>query len=479
MSDKSLWLKNNKLIAEGGVLTGCDNCPCPYYAVLTIVTHSWYPGNDDNNLDNQCYQSLYTAPFAVFNNKINYSGVCIPINRKSQDRLVGSKKGCSDSYEMCVESDPENGECTKTETAYVNCGDYKVYRLSGCYDSLEAFAEYFYGKCGVEPDENDEYPIVFDVWEGAFNPSGPAMSCAMGYWREFADQLLVPKFDLVYRSYRPGVQIWPNSSECIEPAESSYQVCAEDAPDGSCARYETITEEYCAKYRPAQMFHYNGEFTYFPLMDAYWESETELPCCEYNANFLANIPKINQKIADIKSARNYPFTESVTTFPREWGFLCWGTEYESYASRERMWSGEQGYWQTLWGYGVMTFRKNDNTPDDATGVKILLKKKHITYFYYKDTDGQSHRTEEVTDETQEVSINFDEPYELPEADNLPDITDWGQDPCASRYNDPNANPCDFGGNDFGLRPDLNFTGDSQGAFERYEFKFAAMSLLFI
>lgn len=247
MSDKSLWLKNGKLIAEGGTLTGCDNCPCPYYAVFTILTRSWYPGNDDN-LDNQCSQTLYTAPFGVFNNKINYNGTCIPVNRKAQNRLVGSKKGCSDSYETCVEYDPETWECLQTDTAYVNCGDFKVYRLSGCYDNLQEFTEYYYRQCGIEPDENGNFSQMFDVWEGQLNPSGPAMSCS--YWSELADHLLTPKFEMVYKSYKPAVQIWPNSSECTNFEEYTYTYCVEQNEAGECTKNETYTDRYCTAERP-------------------------------------------------------------------------------------------------------------------------------------------------------------------------------------------------------------------------------------
>ena len=476
MSDKSLWLKNNKLIAEGGILTGCDNCPCPYYAVFAIATQSWYPGSDGTWSYN-CYQWIYTAPFAVRDNKINYQGVCINIDRNSPDRLVGSKKGCSDSYQACAEYDPETWECTKTETAYVNCGDYKVYRLSGCFDNYEAFAENFYDKCGVEPDENGNYPNIFDTWEGEQYPSGPGMSCAMGEWSKIADRLLVPKFDLVQKSYRPSVQVWANTDECTEYEEYTYTYCVEPGEGDSCARYETFTDRFCVNSRPSQQLHYNGEYSYFPIMAAYWGEENPHPCCEYYSNYLANIPAINQKIADIVSGRNYPVVESVTTFPREWGQLCWGTAYESYACHEFFWTGDPGYWHKQWGYEVWEFRKNSNTPDDAVGVKILLYKKHITYSYEKDAEGRCQRTEEATEETQEVTINFDEPYELPEVGMMPNLADSGFDPCTSRYNDPNANPCDFGGYQ-GDRPNLGFTGDCSGVFERYEFSVAVLQLKF-
>lgn len=371
------WRKCGKLIATsptGGSLINCDECPCPYYGIFFVTQYAttYDPEGGSSGMDysNYCYKSLEPHRAGIFNNETaislnaNYgTKICIPISRSAaMSGLVGSRSGTIDSTEVCAEYNDDYTECLRyNKVSY----DIKIYRIGKCFDDYDAFAEYFYGPCGVEPDSDGNYPAIFngDPINGSY--TSVAGDCLYTYWTPLAQELLIPRVQVETTMYGIDHQIHPREQYIVTDDDTGSMRVEYDC-------MTLLTNGNQTYYKIGGSGHYNEE--------GYWEYEAP-DCCEYWSGSRDALSKINEKINEDKGNKE-SFIEKdqyIDTIPGRYNTMCLNRTVFTYIDGMDV-HGYQNYHRR---YGIIKFVKPDNARSDATGVRCI-----VTAYYQKYNQGE-------------------------------------------------------------------------------------------
>lgn len=409
------WRKCGKLLLkDGNTLSDCPECPCGYYGLFVIDyrNKSYKEGdNVDWEINDYCYKNLNVFAYNVINNSIDvsqymyaYDNICVPISRTPDSSgKVGSLETSIISPYDCAEYNDDYTECLKH---YINKYQIDIYRIGACYDDYNEFASWFYGGCGVSPDADGKYPAIFEQSYGQTVMTSNASNCIYNHWQSVADEKYRPQIKLTFDTYQWGYNMWPFSQKC-ETREICYSYCdgsdcAEYGDDG-CIRCEDggtlkkdCHDECDHTLYDAIMVNATvegQEYWYSIGGYAYWKDDCymgqgcwmyEAPdCCEYWSGSRRALQKVNEYDEQGTSNLDGYSLENTDAidFPRQYGNLCWGKEYEAYHGCY----GDKCYqfWRSV-RYGKMTIDRGANTPAGVMGVECL-----VTAYTYKTNDEDS------------------------------------------------------------------------------------------
>ena len=427
------WAKCGKILTQGGKVVKCDNPPCGYYTVIGIKFR--YLNDSTMEPTNECKWEYDVAPYNVLENKITWSyayNVCLEVDRKQG--LCGTKKIRMGCYEDCAEWDENWENCLETYEWCDFCVEVEIYNLAGCYDDYNEFCEAFYGKCGVTPDENGDYPKMWQNWYGTIYPSDQARECIEGYWNiYFCDKYMV-NYILNYTNHEQRYWQWiayeewsyTDMCDCYNDYEGFEIEPGESCPSGytkECYKMEDhplsiggyVYQESCNDaFAPIHELYVKaggwwgyGDDCYDKNYPCYHED-----CCDYVASF-GTTGETGQFIMEGSQMKDRYCHKGTSKHEcRDSNSLCTNWSYS--ASCFDNW-----YWTSLnarfhFGWSKVTCQKNDLTPEWAKGVKF-----EVTLTRTKRNTGRGHESSETIEQKFELELNFDEEYDqLPLLDNI-------------------------------------------------------------
>lgn len=389
----SFWMKCGHLLTDGGSLVKCRTCPCGYYGLFAFVARP-FQGPDGDPTPCSGTQ-ISVMPCEIIDGKINYLGDmgimwsgCIQINMQADSKgRVGHAKGCTSSWEECVEWDQQTWDCLETETVYQGCYEIDVYRIGSCYENLEDFKAYVYSKC---PQITPPYPNLWQYWYGNRYTSQEAEQCIykdwdvnQDSWYSYAYFRWYLKANFHWQRYDCNIRIDTNTQIGHEEETGRYYWC-----DGECREYDqdyncidcdgTLQEQIMYDWVTDANAHYiekpawggSRVYTYSWALCEWQQGDPECKCIDWdNANAAAGISSINSEAESILSDKSqYWVGEDTTT-----GGLCLNKSYSSRFQPNQCWASWwiQGINRKWCYYGKLTIEKWDNRVQ-YSGVKIKL-----------------------------------------------------------------------------------------------------------
>lgn len=426
------WMKCGKIITNGsGNPIYSNNCPCGYYALFAFSIRYY---DYSTGTINECSEpQVDVMPYQVIDNKITYNGICMEINReKDSEGKNGYYKVCTDCWEECIEWDENYENCLQTGTTCMTCQEIKVYKISGCYDDYNDFAEYFYTPCEV----SEPYPQIFQVYYYGTYPTEAAYNCIYNYWMSYASNLVVPRFSAVYNIKSSYVGVYMNSAKYNTIIDGYYTwcdgTCTEDDGNGNCItcegtlHTETMTHEEWAYacHRVTSDWQGNNLIAElaFETCNEY-NYDQNLPECTcqnmYNTNSAAQLEGVNTaKNTYIADRDNYGGTDVTNTN------YCLSFSYQSEYQAAECWAS----WAVdnifrFYAYCAdVTINKPTGAPESATGIKC---KCYATLYEgtYNNCNNpyQAAQNKQTVIYDGEISLSWGDKQELPIASNFADI----------------------------------------------------------
>lgn len=445
------WTKCNKLLIDGSQVIDCGNCPCGYYGLFAIIARSWDKKTDSVNY---CYTSVDVQAMEVLNNVLRYNSRCIPVNRKPDaEGKVGYQKSCIDCYDECVEWDENYENCQKYEEYCMDCSEITVYRISPCFDDYNEFAAWFYGGCGVSPDDNGKYPNIFEESYGQKYMSGNASNCVANHWQAIADAKYKPNIKLTFDVYSWGFNFYPYNQKC-----ATREVCYTECEGGECTEWgdngcshceggtlKTTCHDECDHPLYEAIYVDRNDAYYSIGGSAWWKDDCgygngcwmyDYPnCCEYWSGSRDALGKMNQYDSEgIANLAGYDLesTEAIN-FPRDWGNMCWSKDYEAYHGCYTYSGPCWHFWHSV-RYGKMKIEKGDASPAGATGIEC-----YVTAYTYKTNDEDSITKDEYNYiwEKEKVTFTFGEEKEFPVVNNCKQYYIYNDTTCDEDCNNGN------------------------------------------
>jgi len=418
----------------------CRTCPCGYYGLFAFVSRSI---DSPSGTPNYCYEpSISVAPYEVIDGKIQFTGDmgvdwsgCIEINVQQDSKgRVGYVKGCSDSWEECVEWDEQTGDCTQTETIYMGCAEIEVYRIGRCYDDLNEFKEFVYSKC---PEITPPYPDLWQTWYGRKYTSEAASDCIYqnwdvnndDSWYAYAYFRYIPKATFHWIRYDCNLRVDTNTQIGHEEETGRYYWC-----DGECREYGdygcvecdgTLQEEIMYDW----VFDANAHTIQIPAWGGsdVWTStwgdctrenwEPECKCIDfYNESSAAAFEGLNDEVEGyFEDESEYWIGEETRT-----NGTCFDKSYSSKFEPNECWASWwiEGINRKWCYYGTLKIEKwNEKVEYDGLKLRVYAIQKNGN-----SQGGGSHplsvdHTQTVLYDT-EIDVNWDEEFTFPIVNNM-------------------------------------------------------------
>lgn len=409
------WRKCGKIIRDDAGIVRCDRSPCPYYAIFGFK-YRWL-NQDTMEPVSDCSWSFDVGVFSVDQGKIEWMGACINVSTNVGECAHRKfKTGC---YDECFEWDDE-GNCTREEEYCENVFEVYVYNISGCYDNYDEFLDMFFGKCGIERNENGEYDQdPLDEWNYPWD-------CQEKWYEEFVNE-----YSLSFKvQMKSQVQTWyicglDNDIDYIKYCgcpDDYYETtggCPDDCTEfwepgnwNSCGSSATRTDTSIPDPPFSKYYKYirgGGHFT----EEGYYTQD----CCDENGARSKIGEAGDYAFSFIDKPEAYRNNGTSTHECSHSSDLCFDFEYNSRGDDNPYGDIDSIYYNFRW--YTLLLERQANTPEDAIGVKF---KAHLTKTRTNtgaDEDG-SHKDEEIiTAEDQEIILYFDEEYkELPFSQNI-------------------------------------------------------------
>lgn len=375
------WRKCGKIITDGTKFIRCDKSPCGYYAVFGIKQRAL--NCDTMQANDPCKWDNYVIVAEVKNGAIQINGICLNVDTKKG--LCLHKKGKWNCYTQCDEWDQQTGECI-SEYQYCDCYQFKVYNLSGCYDDYTKFAEAFYGKCGVEADQNGNYPQIWRQWYGDYITTSDADRCLQEWQREF-NKLYSLNYIINYNSYWQRwwwdcqTTFWSQSTDywCSD-TEDCWDSWIDRNQDNSCPDgTKQCSESYDDQEIGigAECYEQSGAtsgystITYRFTQDTDWEKS----CCFESSGVSAVGDMNNAVIKAVTDPSIYYLNRANKKSCVNDSDLCVSFEYRSGCVDN--WYGTRTGAKSNFYIYKLSVARNENTPPQAKGVRFIVKKTHI------------------------------------------------------------------------------------------------------
>lgn len=403
-----IWLKNNKIVTDETNIIQCQKCPCGYYAVFGIKQRLL--NCDTMQPYDSCKWNNYVVVAEVKNGAIQINGICLNVDTKKG--LCLHKKGKWNCYTQCDEWDQQDN-CI-SEYQYCDCYQFKVYNLSGCYYTYQEFAEAFYSKCGVEADQNGNYPDIWRQWYGDYITTSDADRCLQEWQREF-NRLYSLNYIINYKECwqrwwwdclvyfsEQLIDYWcSDTSDCYE----SYIERNQDGscPDGTKQCQQTYYADEIGI--GAECYEQSGATDGYSEMTYQYTDETDWDnfCCAEKSGISA-IPAMNETVRKAVADTSIYYTKSnKSTNCVNDNDLCVSFEYRSGCTDN--WYGMRTIAKSIFYLYKLSLSRNENTPEDAVGVRFLVKKTHI-----KENVGLGHesKTEQTTPQIYDLYFDGEE-----------------------------------------------------------------------
>lgn len=428
----NFWRKCGKLIANGTTLIRCDYNPCGYYVLLAIVSREY---DGDNGNINYCSQpQIEVIPFMITQGCIHYKNRDIKISQTPDEKgRVGTSKKCGTTWQECSEWD-EQGNCVKESTYYSQCYQIDVYRIGGCYDDYETFAQHVYSKC---TQITAPFPNVFNS-DGSV--TWDANNCIYknrdvnndDSWYVYAYWSYVPRIKLKVDNLYLNVRIQMNQDSWYIKTDKIYWC------DGDCLQYDdkgnctncngTLYEQEITLEQGIDgYFHgyYKGHQLSDPLISrsdfqdiCTPQEEWQLDYCYCQNKYNAASLKASSQILNL--ATTYPNSRSNYNHSySEENVICKSGEYSSWAGPGGCGFGYDMYNEYKQSYGArdLYFLKPDKMQGNSTGVQVYVK-----VMKYQGTDNRANYhcinngTETVFDGV--FTYNWGQKLQLPIANNM-------------------------------------------------------------
>ena len=415
------WRKCGKIIADGSKLIRCDVSPCGYWAVFGIK----YRSVDQQTLQPYDRCSWYHDIFVdeVKQGAIDWDGICLKVDQKQG--LCLQKKGRWNCYDQCVDWDQQTDDCIYQK--YCDAYQIKVYNLSGCYDTYQKFAEEFYSKCGVEADQNGNYPDIFRQWYGDYITTSDADRCLQEWQREF-NRLYSLNYVINYKEcwqrwwWDCQTIFWSQSTDywCSD-TEDCWESWIDRNQDGSCPDGTTECSETYEDQEigiGAECWEQSGatdgysEITYQYTDETDWERS----CC-FEKSGISAVPAMNETVrkAVADTSIYYAKSNRSTNCVND-NDLCVSFEYRSGCVDN--WYGTRTGAKSNFYLYKLSLSRNENTPEDAVGVRFKVKKTHI-----KENVGLGHKSKSEQTTNQIYDLYFDGEEKI--TDLATDVTYFG------------------------------------------------------
>lgn len=401
MKNMNFWRKYGKIITDGTSFIRCDVCPCDSYAVFGIK----YKNLDCSTMQptdaDKCRWHHDIVVTEVKNNTFFW---------RDCQLKVSSQKG------LCLQ---QKGNWNQ------NCYQVKVYNLTGCYSDYNTFAEIFYTKCDVEVDAEGFYPQIFDE-------NGDVTDAALGCvdeWLVYFQQMYALNYVINYNSYwqRWWWDCLVYFSEqltdywCSETQDCYDESYIERNQDGSCPQgTKQCSESYVGQdigigakcYEQSEATAGYSEMTYQYTDDTDWN---EFCCIEQSG--ISAIPAMNETVKKaVADTSIYYLNRTNNKSCSNDNNLCVSFEYRSGCVDN--WYGSRTEAKSHFFLYKLSLARNENTPEDAVGVRFLVKKKHI-----KENVGLGHESYSEQTTNQIYDLYFDGEEKI--TDLATDVTYFG------------------------------------------------------
>ena len=415
------WRKCGKIIADGSKLIRCDVSPCGYWAVFGIK----YRSVDQQTLQPYDNCSWYHQIFVseVIQGAIDWYGICLKVEAKQG--LCLQKKGRWNCYQQCWDWDQETGDCIYQE--FCDAYQFKVYNLSGCYNEYQKFAEAYYSMCDRQADDQGNYPQIFRQWYGSIILTGDAEDC-LGEWESYFNQRYCLNFTLTYNNCWQRWWYWV--AEVMYDYEtyyycSQYSDCWDwaDQPDeqGKCPNDMTLcSESYQGQMLGfgSQCYEQGGITSGYSQITTYMNTEDDFRqwCCAQVGAKKA-IPQMNECVfASANKPENYYINRKNTLNCYGDDRLCANFEYQSGCVDN--WYAGRTTAKINFNLYKCKLSRNENTPEDAVGVRFKVKKIHI-----QENKGKGHQSYKETESAEIWDLYFDGEQKV--TDLALDVTPFG------------------------------------------------------
>lgn len=382
----NFWRKCGKIITKNNSPIRCPYNPCGYYALFALILRQY---DGETGKINYCSQPrVQVIPYRITTGSISYMGKCIKISQTADKQgKVGYNKSCGGSWQQCYEWD-QNGNCINQDTYYYDCYEITVYRLGGCYNDYDTFAEYVYSKC---PEITAPFPNVFD----GDNPTWDAMECI----NKNQDSNIDSWYSLAYWSYIPRLKLKIDNlglNVRIQMNQENWYVKTEKIAwcDGECLQYDdkgnctncngTLYEEQVIVEEGRDgYFHgyYKGHQLYDPLIFSSTLQNICTPEQEWQLDYCVCLNKFNAASVDASTAilnlaSTYPENRSNYNHSyQENVIICKSGEYSSWAGPGGCWYGYDMYNEYKQSYAArdLYFQKPDKMLGNSKGIQVYVK----------------------------------------------------------------------------------------------------------
>lgn len=424
-----IWLKNNKIVTDGTNIIQCQKCPCndtSYYAVFGIKQRSLNCETMQPN--DACSWSNSVIVAKVENGTFKYwENIYLPV--KAKKGLCLQKKGKWNCSIQCDEWDQQTGECI-SEFQYCDCYQFKVYNLTGCYYTYQEFAKVFYSKCGVEADQNGNYPDIWQQWYGDYITTSDADRCLQEWDREF-NRLYSLNYII---NYKECWQRWRWDCSSLYYPQIKYYWCTdtedcsdswiERNQDNSCPEGTKQCQDTQAGFNATGVYSECWEQSratdgYFKITHQFDENtswQDGMDCCAEKSG-ISVIPQMNETVrkAVTDTSIYYARKNSSTNCVND-NDLCVSFEYRS-GCVDNYYGTTTGAKSNFYLY-KLSLSRNENTPEDAVGVRFKVKKIHI-----KENVGLGHESKSEQTTNQIYDLYFDGEEKI--TDLATDVTYFG------------------------------------------------------
>lgn len=387
------WAKCGKILTnENGTIINCPSNPCGYYSVFGIK-YRWL---DSETMQpyNTCswYYSVFAAQ--VKDSKIQWNdmySVCIQVSQNIG--LVAKKKVKEGCWMDCAQWDQNWQNCIREYQYCDFCVEIEVYNIAGCFDDYGKFAQFFYGKCGREPDSNGKYPNIFQTSWGYVYMTGEAWDCIENFWNRYFCNLYMLDYKINIQQMNQYWILYSSYSEyqyetyCECYCDGYWQVTDENGncPDGctkQCYEIGGYPINIGAYGDQNTAEHGHGTIVRSKFVEAVSESQLGEKqylddCCRINAA-RGKIGEINSFMMEhVNKKESYTLGGTDSTTCTNSNSLCKSFEYSSGPYDNFYGSMDQVKFHVQW--RKILLERTSETPPEAKGIRfemVLRNKKY-------------------------------------------------------------------------------------------------------
>lgn len=406
--------KCGKILSNGTQIINCSDCPCGYFGLFGIKYRQYQFNWETYKYQPQCKWNYYLTIAEIKDNTITLTKgtrheICLAISRNLGKVGNITKMWDCTAQEDCAEWDWDNMDPQTLETPclryqkYWQCQQviqFQVYNLLGCFDGVAEL----YQQMGCTAENVGS--VIENTWNSYFQKKY-LLSFTWNY-----SVLGVVAWQYLYYSFYVYVQ------QCYE-TEDGWQCYQFEDHKYACGgtSFALLAPNDAESDRVS--VETGGSYGY----DKDWCGTDEYPCyketCSERVGVVSALGTTGANVMNILADRSKygVFSKSAVYYNEKGTYAktlqckgsnntCIQMNWTSSCHDNYYWSTTQATW--IFRTAEFSVSRTADTPTDAIGVKVLLKRENNKW-----NSGKGNKSDNVSTFYQEVYMIFDEVYKFP------------------------------------------------------------------